>query len=738
MKRPDSSFSEDPEDAPIEADPREAEAEEDEPETPAAPTEQKDQVEGADEVELKLAFPELVTLEDVSDIHHDRKGKVDGFELSTTKAAHTFARKMRIAMEANSEFIYWFNGEIYKPDGMRLADMKLCKLVGDEETVVKMREVERRMKNVLRSSLITFEPNPYLLAVQNGVIDLSTGEFREFRQEDYLLEKLDVVYDPAARCPVFCGFMETVTNQALDRLTLIDWLACHAIKIPLPYVMFLLGLGRNGKGLYERLMKAFYGHAAFRDFAIDAPARNNFAASKLFRKRGWIAAETNTTEKETVIGTELFKLISGNGAIDGDVKYSIEGLHFEPYTQITVDTNGMPRFKDRSIGWEERIVTMNLPYLFKEKLEKDNPLVKVANPDLYDKLTSPSELSGILNLIIDRAKLICKTKRITKRSGSAMLKGYGEQSNSVTTFLNTFCEYTTLSSQLAEFAPIYEAFETWCQLTVSEKVDSGYFGKLLKKFCGGMEPKLEKKTVGKKRVQVKYYRGLVFDDVTYKATIEKLQAGFKVENVYSVHTEDIEESTEKKDSLLSMSIVSIEDQWKVIIDKYSVSFIGGFMPQKGVDTISTMDTDNKRPQKTGIEENIGNLDSGNAMDTSGNQPGGSKLVGSSSSEEPGKCTDASIPDESTLAPAESKVDPERAAFHEAVRQHATKQQKRTCYICGHESDHDLNQDLSNKDYPNAHICADCHISHRTKSKVQAEVPAAPSPQTSLSDVVPTT
>ena len=246
-------FSEDPADEPIERDPRETAADEediDDTEIKSASKSKSPKPDGrvsAAAAELKLAFKEAIILTDVADEHRDHKGKVDGFKLSTTKAACTLAKKMRIAMEANSDFIYWFNGEIYKPDGMRLADMMLCGLVGDDETVVKKKEIERRLQNVLRSSLVTFEPNPYLLAVKNGVIDLRTGEFREFREEDLLLEKIDVVYDPSARCPVFCGFMESATNQVIDRLTLIDWLAAHAIKIPLPYVVLLLGLGQTVK-----------------------------------------------------------------------------------------------------------------------------------------------------------------------------------------------------------------------------------------------------------------------------------------------------------------------------------------------------------------------------------------------------------------------------------------------------------------------------------------------------------
>jgi P4 family phage/plasmid primase-like protien len=676
------SFSEDPKDEPIEFDPREHEEEE-----------REINPERADEVELRLAFREAITLQDVADEHHDKDGEVKGYKLSTTKAAYSLANKMRIAMEDKSEFIYWFNGEIYKPDGMRLADMKLCKLVGDEETVVKMREVERRMKNVLRSDLITFEPNPYLLAVRNGVIDLRTGNFREFRQEDYLLEKLDVIYDPKAKCPVFCGFMETVTNQVVDRLTLIDWLASHAIKIPLPYVVFLLGLGRNGKGLYEKLLKAFYGDQAFRDFAIDAPAKNQFAASKLFRKRGWIAAESNTTDKETVIGTELFKLISGDGSIDGDVKYSIDGAHFVPYTRITIDTNGMPRCKDKSIGWRERIVKINLPYLFLAMLKEGDPQVKLRDQDLFEKLSTTSEMSGILNLIIDRTKLICKTKMITKRPGEEMLKEYGDQSNSVTTFLNLFCEYdNTMSGLLTEFAPIYEAFEEWCQLTVSEKVDAGYFGKLLKKLCGGIEPKISKVKSGDKRVQVKLYRGLTFDVDECQKLLTTLRAGFKEENVYGVHTESTVKSTDEHDPLIALSIVSIDKQWKDILEKYSdISLYRDVYPEKAVDTMPTMDTPSSSP------------DNGGAANL--------HLC-------PKPALPMDIPTEFSACRVEGTTsllpDPKHDNFMAGFKKH-TQKQRRTCHICGEVSDHELTQDQSTGEM-GCYICATCHISHRTRGK----------------------
>lgn len=486
----------------------------------------------ADEAEVKAASPEEISVLDVSDVKFGKDGKPQGMELCISKAARSIVKKMRIAMSEDSTEIYRFDGEIYRADGEREIDIKMCSLMGDEITLMKLKEILRRVRNTLLSNPVKFEPDPYLLPVKNGVCDLRTGEFREYRAEDLLLDKLDIVYDKDARCPEFMGYMISITPVIVDRLTLIDWMAAHAIKIPLAYVLFLLGLGRNGKGIYEKLLKAFYGQRAFRDFKLAEVAKNNFAAGEFYRKRGWIASESGKDKKGAgaTIGTDFMKLTSGNGVIDGDRKNKTR-IQFEPFFQTTVDSNSMPAVKDNSVGWEERFVKINLPYLFLAELEKDNPLKKLRDPDLYEKLTTQTELSGILNLILYRAKEICKTKSIIKRSGKEMFREYADQSGSVTAFLDTFCEYVEdLSGLWTPSAPIYDAYENWCHYTVGDIVDKGYFGKQLKKYCGNYQPKRGK---DKDRNNTTEYRGLIFDNEKYKATIEGLQSEYSIKSVSS-------------------------------------------------------------------------------------------------------------------------------------------------------------------------------------------------------------
>jgi putative DNA primase/helicase len=508
-----------------------------------------------------------IELKDIADITYDKDGKIEKVRFSPTYAARAVLERMPLAMSEDSEDIYHFTGQIYKPEGARVIDRVLCEAAGDLNTSDKLKETLRRIKNDLLSNPVTFEPNPYLLGVKNGVADLLTGEVREYRSEDLLIEQIDVIHAPEARCPAFLAFLESITPNVSDRITLIDWFAATAIKEPFAYVLFLLGLGRNGKGIYEKLIKKFFGKTAFRDMPLAEVAKNNFAAGGFYRKRGWIASETG--KRKASIGTDFIKLTSGNGSIDGDRKNQSR-IQFDPYFQTTVDTNTMPRVEDSSIGWQERFVKVDLPYIFVANPDTANPLERQRDPALFDKLSTPSELSGILNLLLFRSKAIGKSGQIHKRAGSEMFAEYSEQSSSVATFLESFCEFDgALSNLWTPSEPIYEAYQTWCSYKVGEVVDIRYFGRQLKKFCGGFEPKRGKT---KDRKSTTEYKGLIFDNSKCKAALEALQISMSpcvsIKSLSNLNEEEKEQSQK-----ITMSQLSQSNLWNEIIENFGETSI---------------------------------------------------------------------------------------------------------------------------------------------------------------------
>lgn len=493
----------------------------------------------------------------------DEEGK--DWKFSPTMAAKALLTRLNLAMTPDSDKIYYFNNQIFKEDGERLIDRVLCMAGEDFITERNLRETLRRVRNKLLDKPVSFDPDPYLLGVKNGAVNLLTGEARNYRPEDLITDQIPVSYDPAARCPAFLAFLESITPNISDRITLIDWFVATAIREPLPYVLFLLGLGRNGKGIYERLMKKFFGKSAFRDMPLAEVRKNNFAAGGFYKKRGWIASETGKRKER--IGTDFIKLTSGNGVIDSDRKNQSR-IQFEPFFQTTVDTNTMPQIDDNSKGWLERFVKVDLPYIFLADPDPNNQLEKQGDPGLFEKLTTESELSGILNLLLFRSQAIGKSGQIHKRAGSEMFTEYNEQSSSVATFIELFCEYdASLFNLKTPSMPIYEAYKEWCSYKVGEVVDIRYFGRQLKQLCDGREPNKDK---DKDRKTIKTYTGLIFNVEAYQAAMQALRLSMSPLCLH-MSPSSLHEEEEEKSLLISMSPLSPLKQWNLILEKFGDS-----------------------------------------------------------------------------------------------------------------------------------------------------------------------
>jgi putative DNA primase/helicase len=458
-------------------------------------------------------------LEDICNIDYDEKGDISSVTLAPTRAAAAIEEYLTLAMSKDSDEIYYLDNGIYHTGGDRLIDMSLCGEAGDAVDFNKLREVLRRVRNSLLCNPVTFDPDPYLLGCKNGVVDLRTGEFRDYLPSDYITDQIAVTYNKSARCVRFLQFLEEVLPNPVDRLMLIDWLTAHAIREMLPYVMFLLGLGRNGKGIYERLLKKFFKDESFSEMQLEelSVKNNRFAGAALKGMRGQIVSEAGEEQRKgtkKVIPTSFLKFSTGDGTIDSDQKRE-KRVRFKPFQKATIDCNDMPMIADRSKGWEERFCKADMPFSYVDNPDPTNPLERQKDPDLFDKLTTDEALSGILNLIISRAPAIIKTKTITKRSGAEMFAEYQRQSSSVLTFLEMFCDYKPVSDSKKDIYldMIFEKYEQWCDITVADKVDDKRFGKAVKAFCKGIEP--ERQNDGDKKRKI--YHGLSFDMNRYQA-----------------------------------------------------------------------------------------------------------------------------------------------------------------------------------------------------------------------------
>src|SRR5262249_34989045 len=61
--------------------------------------------------------------------------------------------------------------------------------------------------------------DPFLLNVQNGTLDLRTGQLREHRREDLITKLAPVKYDLSAKCPLWEKFLNRITNNRPELIT---------------------------------------------------------------------------------------------------------------------------------------------------------------------------------------------------------------------------------------------------------------------------------------------------------------------------------------------------------------------------------------------------------------------------------------------------------------------------------------------------------------------------------------
>lgn len=116
----------------------------------------------------------------------------------------------------------------------------------------------------LQISSLVFDKAPNLLAVQNGVIDLTTGKFRQASADDYLRRQAKVAFDAKAECKEFLKFMASITCDDKQLSNFIRRVMGYIVSGHADMQLFFLALGSggNGKGVLMRTLKAMLGEYA--------------------------------------------------------------------------------------------------------------------------------------------------------------------------------------------------------------------------------------------------------------------------------------------------------------------------------------------------------------------------------------------------------------------------------------------------------------------------------------------
>jgi len=164
--------------------------------------------------------------------------------------------------EKGLEMIRNIYGEILKTDDLR-ERLEIEKFAKISESVRRRENLVKAAQYVSALNITSdkLDPDPRLLNVQNGTINILTGEFTEHYRENMITKITNIEYNPKADCPLWKQFVREIMNYNSELIYFIQTAAGWSMTGDISeQVMFILyGTGANGKSTFLNAIQHILG-----------------------------------------------------------------------------------------------------------------------------------------------------------------------------------------------------------------------------------------------------------------------------------------------------------------------------------------------------------------------------------------------------------------------------------------------------------------------------------------------
>jgi putative DNA primase/helicase len=291
----------------------------------------------------------------------------------------------------------------------------------------------------------------FLVGAENAVIDLRSGEGREYTRRDYITKTLGTHFDPEAECPRWLQFMEEIfPDEDVRRYV---WKAIgYSITGDMreKCFFFLHGAGDNGKSVFLNLMEFILGNYADQGGKglTVANSQGNYPlreAAKIVGKRLVLASETEEKEK---MNTGVIKTITGGDSLDAAGVYE-KHFTFKPACKIWFAGNYKPTIHDAgpAIWGRVRLIPFDRKFVDGEK-------------DLGLEAKLKAEAPGILNWLIQGCLLWQAEGLVSPTRIVAEVESYRKDEDTLAEFIEDCTEPELLGKGIPH-SILYPKYVSW-------------------------------------------------------------------------------------------------------------------------------------------------------------------------------------------------------------------------------------------------------------------------------------
>lgn len=312
----------------------------------------------------------------------------------------------------------------------------------------------------------TWDADPWLLGVPNGVVDLRTGTLRDGRREDRISRHTSVAYDPDATAPRWDRFLAEIFEPHPELLSFIHRAVGYSLTgDTTEQVLFVLhGTGSNGKGTFANRLNRIFGDYAWNMPFSTLELRGRSAipndVAALVGRRFVTASETNDG---TRLNEARIKALTGCDPMTARFLHS-EYFTFQPCCKFWLSVNHRPVVRDDSHGLWRRIRLIPFTRSF--------PI----DARLSDQLAL--EEAGILNWAVQGVGAWRQHGLQAPEVVIEATRSYQTESDPLGGFLQEACELEANANVGA--ADMYDHYRRWADnagLAQSERLSSTMFGR---------------------------------------------------------------------------------------------------------------------------------------------------------------------------------------------------------------------------------------------------------------------
>jgi len=339
----------------------------------------------------------------------------------------------------------YYSGGIYVQGGKDVLLDDFKQYFSDDLNTYSWQQVLLHVRASRRIDIDEVDP-PEFIACKNKnlLIDKNTGKYIPLDQSPespYFTHQLPVEFNKRAKCPLTLKFMFDIMDvdhvpegypdpkrtaaEGVDLLTEIGGVCLWRYQIDNFFA--LISPTKFGKSRFEKILSLVIGdenisHVDPHDFNDD-----KFATSELYGKMANIKDDMGSLP---IIDTGPLKELTGGVPTRLRPMYSV-GFNAMLYTKLIMSMNGTPKLPpvDNLDAFFGRVIVLKFLHDFSlDPLGEfsSEPGIFVRDPDLIDKICTPEELSGVLNLFLQGLERYRTNRRFSTSMTMADVKAEWE------------------------------------------------------------------------------------------------------------------------------------------------------------------------------------------------------------------------------------------------------------------------------------------------------------------------